>query len=202
MPSETLSSVLAPFNRPRVVDESTRDFLHSLYKFLRESPISEYLKQRTFEAAADSHEAWRIVAISKDALAHLKTANSTKGLHRGHAVGRALRAAHLFGPNTAVMSAQQLVDYFFSFDTVALVTAHENGLHDLSRWSPLYCVPDGVFDSGSYSVKYRVRTERPWVTEALQKIHAGELQPFWSPPQCTLAAGPAVSKGKLAKATS
>jgi hypothetical protein len=179
MVSDTLGSVLAPFNRPRAVEASVRDFLHSLYEFLRDRPMSEYVKQRTFEAAADSNEAWRIVAISQSALAHLNAQHSTKGLRRGHAVGRAVRANRLFGPDSKAMTAQELVEYFFAIDTVALVTAHENGADDLSRWSPLFRVPEGVFNSSSYSVKYRVRTERPWVVETLQKIEAGELRPFW-----------------------
>lgn len=146
---------------------------------MRNSPVDIYIKQRTFEAAADSKDAWRIVAISREALSYLRGQNDTKGLRRGHTVNRSIRANRLFGQDSSELSAMELVEYFFSVDTVALVTAHENGTDDLKRWSPLYPVPEGFFNSASYSVNYRVRTEQPWVRETLQKIEAEELLPFW-----------------------
>lgn len=78
------------------------------------------------------------------------------------------------------LSERVLISEFFAHDTVALITAKENGKNGVSDWSPLFEVPNGIFDSNSYSVCYRVKTEKAWVKETLKRIHTNELQPFWT----------------------
>lgn len=151
-----------PHNRPYQVDASTGEFLSTLYKLLFDAKVDLRIKQRTFETAAYSNNAWRVVSISEAALEHIRKTGEAKGLQRGHILSRANRARHLFDRDTAITDAA-LLEYFFEHDTVAMVTKAENSKDGVAHWSPLYAVPEGLFTAGSFAIYLRKGKEIPWV---------------------------------------
>jgi hypothetical protein len=150
-------------NRPHKVDQRTASFLYSLYELLFDSQIIELrIKQRTFENAAESKNAWLVVSISEAALTHIRNTGEAKGLQRGHILSRISRAEHMF-KREARLTSDQLLDYFFKHDTVALVTKAENSKDGVAHWSQLHAVPEGLFNAGSMSIYLRKRKDIPWV---------------------------------------
>ncbi len=61
------------------------------------------------------------------------------------------------------LSQEQLLEYFFEHDTVALVTKAENAKDGGDHWSKLHEVPEGLFTAGSFSIYVRKKKEIPWV---------------------------------------
>jgi hypothetical protein len=161
-------------------------FLHDVYKLIRGAPpsIGHWPRQRTFEAAADALFPWRVVAISEEAIRHVVTNRSAKGLARGHAVGRAERYDMLFGDQAEELGAQELVDFFFSHDMCAVVTSSENSIDGYGHWSPLYEVmaPNFQAGPGAFAVPVRQRIEVSWAVTLLGDIASGHAKPFWTTP--------------------
>jgi hypothetical protein len=151
-----------PKNRPHSVAGETAQFLFTLYKLLFAAAVDLRTKQRTFETAADSKNSWRVVSVSKSALAHIARTGEAKGLQRGHLLARAERAKYLF-ERLEPLDQDQLLNYFFEHDTVALVTKSENAKDGGDHWSELYEVPEGMFTAGSFSIYVRKGKEVPWV---------------------------------------
>lgn len=152
-----------PNNRPHTVDKQTGVFLHQLYELLfMSSHLELRVKQRTFETAADSKNSWRVVSITSAAIDHLRDTGSAKGLQRGHLLSRSDRAKYLFNRH-APLSRDELLQYFFEHDTVALVTRVENAKDGFQHWSKLHPVPGGLFTAGSFSIYARKGKELAWV---------------------------------------
>jgi len=160
-----------PQNRPHRVDQTTGDFLFQIYTLLFEAKhLSLRTKQRTFETAADSNNTWRVVSISQDALDHINNEKTAKGLRRAHILSRSDRAKYLFGREEP-LSKNKLLEYFFEHDTVALVTATENGKPGSGHWTRLYAVPEGILTTGSFSI-YARKLDIKWVMGVLGGIGA------------------------------
>lgn len=159
---QTMPILAHPKNRPHRVDANTAQFLYTLYKLLFDASVDLRIKQRTFETAADSKNSWRVVSISQYALEHIAKTGDAKGLQRGHLLARIDRAKHLFECSEP-LSQEQLLDYFFEHDTVALITKAENAKDGCNHWSKIREVPDGMFTAGSFSIYVRQRKEIPWV---------------------------------------
>lgn len=156
-------SIKHPNNRPHTVNANTAAFLYRIYLLLfKASDIKEWTKQKTFEAAAESTNSWRVVSISEAALQQIANSKSAKGLRRGHILSRSERARRMFGVKEP-MSKEQLTKFFFDNDTVALITKEENAKDGPDHWTPLHAVPDGIFNSGSFSIHVRKRKDLPWV---------------------------------------
>lgn len=153
-----------PHNRPHSVDKATGDFLFLLYQLLFEADVSLWTKQRTLETAAESKNSWRVVSISTDAVNHIRTTGSAKGLRRGHALSRNERAKHLF-ERSDLLDRDELLRYFFEHDTVALITSKENSKDGVTEWSELLPVPEGLFNAGSFSIYARKGKELAWVAQ-------------------------------------
>jgi hypothetical protein len=151
-----------PHNRPHQVDTATGAFLFTLYKLLFVASVDLRIKQRTFETAADSKNSWRVVSISVAALKHIMKTGDAKGLQRGHMLPRVDHAKYLFN-REAPMTQDELLNYFFEHDTVALVTKAENSKDFTTHWSKLHPVPEGLFTAGSFSIYVRKGKEIPWV---------------------------------------
>ena len=153
-----------PDNRPHTVDAETGKFLFTLYTFLFNAAVDLRIKQRTFETAADSKHSWRVVSISEAALNHIAQQRSAKGLQRGHILSRSARAEYLF-KREAPLILPELLDYFFTNDTVALVTKAENSKEGTAHWSRLLAVPEGHFNAGSFAIYVRKGRELKWVEQ-------------------------------------
>jgi hypothetical protein len=152
-----------PHNRPHTVDKQTGDFLHLLYELLfRSDHLELRVKQRTFETAAETKNSWRVVSITSAAIEHLRETESAKGLQRGHLLSRSDRAKYLFNRDVP-LSRDELLQYFFEHDTVALVTRVENAKDGVQHWSKLHPVPEGLFTEGSFSIYARKRKELKWI---------------------------------------
>lgn len=172
MPKTAPLSVLAPFNRPHSVDEETADFLYSLYTLLRHAPksMSKHAKKRTFESAADSAHAWRVVCISEKALQHIAKNKNTDGLRRAHAMAREERFHAIFGDGAREWARDELLKFFFENDTCALVTGEENNQDTTDHWSKLYGVEEGYLCKGSFAVYARKNTDVPWAEKLWDRV--------------------------------
>lgn len=164
MPDTAPLSLLAPFNRPHSVDEETADFLYALYQLLRKAPksMNKHAKKRTFENAADSAHAWRVVCISQKALQRIAENKCTKGLRRAHAMPREERFQTIFGDGAREWGRDELLRFFFEHDTCALVTGEENNQDTTAQWSPLHAVEEGYLCKGSFAIYARKNTDVPW----------------------------------------
>lgn len=151
-----------PHNRPHSVDSSTGEFLYTLYGLLFGANVDLRIKQRTFETAADSRNSWRVVSVSEAAFEHIRKTGEAKGLQRGHMLPRINRAQNLFNRKDP-LTKNELLEYFFEHDTVALVTKAENSKDGVAHWSSLRAVPEGLFTAGSFSIYVRKGKEIPWV---------------------------------------
>lgn len=160
-------------------------FIYELYTLLLNAPseIGDWSRQRTFEAGADGLYPWQIVAISESAIRHVVLTKSSRGLARGHAIGRKERYLSLFSAKDKNLSPEELVELFFEQDLCAVITTAENQQKGFSHWSPLYSVaaPNFLAGAGSFSVPVRKRTEVKWCEELLIRIEAGIEIPKWSP---------------------
>ncbi len=172
MPNTAPPSVLAAFNRPHKVDDETAEFLYSLYKLLRTAPksMSDHAKKRTFENAADSAHAWRVVCISENALQQLADSKTTQKLRRAHAMPREKRFQTIFGEGSRQWDRDELMKFFFENDTCALVTSDENNQDTTSHWSRLCKVPEGILCKGSFAVYARKNTDVPWAEKAWAEV--------------------------------
>lgn len=144
------------------VDHETGEFLYTIYNLLFNANIDFYIKQRTFETAANSKNSWRVVSISKNAIQHIIKHKNAKGLQRGHLLQRSLRSDYLF-KREHPLNKDELLSYFFEHDTVALITKEENDKSGTSHWSDLVPVPEDLFTAGSFSIYLRKSKEIPWI---------------------------------------
>ncbi|MDI1258273.1 hypothetical protein [Aquabacterium sp.] len=174
MPKTALPSILKQFNRPYEVDEETADFLFAMYLLLRKAPksMSNHAKKRTFENAADSAHAWRVVCISEKALKHIAENKSAAGLRRAHAMPREERFQQIFGEDAREWGRGELLSFFFEHDTCALVTGKENNQHTTEQWSKLYPVEEGILCKGSFAVYARKTIDVPWAEKLWEKVQS------------------------------
>lgn len=156
-------------NRHHTVDEQTGNFLYELYLLLRGASLSDWAKQRAFEAAADCSDSWRVLWISRKALERVVEADGKPAnLRRAHWYARKDRFAEMFRLDKPPMAKRDLLEYFFKHDTCALVTAEENNQAGWEHWSlPLINVPEGIFTSGGFSVYVRRTVDLPWAKQTL-----------------------------------
>jgi len=151
-------------NRPYHPPSESAHFLFRLYRLLfSEAGIELRKKQLMFEAGALCRDSWRVVCISENALKQICVSESVKGLKRAHPISRSERALYLFERDVPV-SENELVSYYFENDSVALVTSQENNVDGVSHWSELYCVPEGIFTSGSFRIYLR-KVDLEWAKD-------------------------------------
>lgn len=92
-----------------------------LYGLVFGANVDLRIKQRTFETAADSRNSWRVVSVTEAALKLTGETGAAKGLQRGYMLPRIVRAQYLFD-REAPLTQDELLEYFFEHETVALVT--------------------------------------------------------------------------------
>lgn len=150
-------------------DDAFAETLHQIYLVLWRSNLPKRSKQRCFEWAADSNETWRIVGITRDALQELMTHGKSSNLKRGHALGRAQRAAEIF-ERPAPMEKAALMEFFFAHDTTTLVTAQENSKEGDAHWSkPITKVPREFFRPSGISYTMN-KGDLGWAAEQAQRL--------------------------------
>jgi hypothetical protein len=161
---------LMRWNRPVEVDPAKGDFLHQLYLMLRDAPptVTAWAKQRAFECAADSKFAWRVIAITENALRRIAVNRNNDHIARGHPFSRKDRFETLFDKGNPVLSKDEVLRIFFEHDTTVLVTKEENNQHGVAHWSDLHEVPEDIFTSVGLAVYVRKRTDLPWVNKVLK----------------------------------
>lgn len=147
------------------------DFLYSLYLILQQAPLSKHGRYRTFETAAVDLYPWHIDSISLNALEHLVSERSAKGLRRGHRMARKERGEKLFGEGAPCLTQELMLDFFFENDCVTLITGQENALDGIAHWSAQISVPKEYLKGGSYS-PYATRADIDWAEDELRKHHA------------------------------
>ena len=144
-----------------------QSFLYGLYLSLRDSPLTDHGRYRTFETAAVDFQPWHIEGISVNALEQLVTNRSAKGLRRGHRMARKDRAAHMFHEDVE-MNQHQMLSYFYENDVVTVITSDENAEDGDAHWSDVIKVPPERLKGGSYSM-YATKADIAWAAEELAK---------------------------------
>lgn len=162
-----------PFTLSKKLTPKLRAFLYDLYLALHAAPATLSLtgRYRTLETAAVAICSWHIDAISVEALEHLLTERTAKGLRRGHRMARKERGARLFDQTVPPMGKAAMLRFFFENDRVTLVKTSENGKNGVDHWSAQIAVPPGYFEKGSYSVTVEQR-DLDWAEEALRRYRA------------------------------
>lgn len=131
--------------RPSVDDQ--RKFFNEVYlHFCELTVVDWYQKYKSFETLLEDSmrvDFWVVTGISEAALRSMAKSNwSTKGIRRGHALGRQQRASELFGSNAPIDNA---FEYYMQHDKVTLVTAGENTKYGVTHWSKVYPLPHNLF---------------------------------------------------------
>lgn len=144
------------------------DFLYNLYFILRSAPLTMHGRYRTFETAAVDMSPWHIDAISLDALEHLVTERTAKGLKRGHRMARRERGEQLFGDGMPVMTKEAMLYFFFNNDRVTMITGEENAQDGVDHWSEQIPVPKEYLKGGSYS-PYATKADIAWAEGELRR---------------------------------
>lgn len=165
---EAVFAKLVQFNRPYMVDCQVGDFLFQLYRLLWDAGISDWAKQRAFEAAADCKHSWRVVCISEAALKKIVLLGTGEDLQRAHGFARKDRFLKLF--KSAPLTQGELLECFFRYDTCALVTSQENNKKGVGDWSPLLAVPEGILTSRGFSIRVRKKIDLPWAKNELSNL--------------------------------
>lgn len=150
-----------------------QEFLYTLYKILRDAPLSAHGRYRTFETAAVDLQPWHIDSISVNALNQMVSTRTGKGLRRGHRMARKDRAAHMFDEDVS-MERDAMLSYFYGNDVVTIITADENSQDGDSHWSDVIPVPIERLKGGSYSM-YATRADVAWAARELANYLSVQL---------------------------